>query len=163
MLHGNNVLWRFLAECMRVTTHVINRHPKQRLGFKSPYEKFLTIKSTVKHFRVFGCVCYVFVPDHPRSKFDKKAIKCIFVGYDNQRKGWRCIIDPVTGRCYTSRNVIFDEASSWWAPKSEKAPTDERSFKEGLKEEMSQVQQAPIEEEEDLPEENSGEEEQSRT
>ncbi|CAL1355030.1 unnamed protein product [Linum trigynum] len=36
-----------------------------------PYEdsKF---KSNVIHFRVFGCVCYVFVANHARSKFDKK-------------------------------------------------------------------------------------------
>ncbi|KAE8724613.1 tir-nbs resistance protein [Hibiscus syriacus] len=48
------------------------------------------------------------------SKFDKKAVRCIFVGYDSQRKGWKCC-DPISGRCYTSRNVVFDEASSWWS------------------------------------------------
>lgn len=36
-----------------------------------------------------------------------------FVGYDPQRKGWKCC-DPVTGKFYTSRNVVFNEASSWW-------------------------------------------------
>ena len=33
------------------------------------------------------------------------------MGYDNQRKGWKCC-DPTTGKCHTSRNMIFDEASS---------------------------------------------------
>jgi len=32
---------------------------------------------------VFGCVYYVFVPDHLSNKFEKKAIRCIFVGYDD--------------------------------------------------------------------------------
>ncbi|PKI63870.1 hypothetical protein CRG98_015753, partial [Punica granatum] len=45
---------------------------------------------------------------------DKKAVRCIFVGYDSQRKGWRCC-NPTTGKCYTSRNMVFDEASSWWS------------------------------------------------
>ena len=65
----------------------------------------------ISHFRIFGCV---FIPDLLRSKFDKKVIRCIFVGYDHERKGWRCC-DPSTGRCYTSRNIVFDEASSWWS------------------------------------------------
>ena len=54
----------------------------------------------------------VFVPDYLQRKFDKKAICRIFVGYDNERKEWRCC-DPTIGRCYTSSNVVFDEVSSW--------------------------------------------------
>jgi len=67
------------------------------------------------------CVCYVFISDHLRSKIDKKAVKCIFVGYDSQRKGWKCC-DALTGKCYTSRNVVFDEASSWWPAEKETKP-----------------------------------------
>ncbi|KAL0420217.1 UNVERIFIED_CONTAM: Retrovirus-related Pol polyprotein from transposon RE1 [Sesamum latifolium] len=54
-----------------------------------------------------------------QSKMEKKAIRCVFVGYDSQRKGWRCC-DPTTRKCYTSRNVVFDEASSCWSPSKEK-------------------------------------------
>jgi hypothetical protein len=74
------------------------------------------MKPTIRHFRIFGCVCYVFVLDHLRTKFDKKAVRCIFIGYDDERKGWRCC-DPTTGRIHTSRNVVFDEASTWWPSK----------------------------------------------
>ena len=113
MLHAKNVPGRFWAECMKTATHVINRLPQARLGFVSPFQKLWNTKPTVSHFQVFGCVCYVFVPNHLRSKFDKKVVRCIFVGYDGQRKSWRCY-NPTNGHCYTSRNVIFDEASSWW-------------------------------------------------
>uniref|UniRef100_A0A2N9EU04 GAG-pre-integrase domain-containing protein n=1 Tax=Fagus sylvatica TaxID=28930 RepID=A0A2N9EU04_FAGSY len=68
----------------------------------------------VKQSSIKGMRYMVTFIDDFSSKFDKKAIRCIFVGYDSQRKGWRCC-DPTTGRCYTSRNVIFDEASSWWS------------------------------------------------
>ncbi|KAH7843449.1 hypothetical protein Vadar_016775 [Vaccinium darrowii] len=54
-------------------------------------------------------------------KFDKKAIRCIFVSYSSERKGWKCC-DLTTGRCYTSRNVVFDEASSWWSPQKMELP-----------------------------------------
>ncbi|KAL0452913.1 UNVERIFIED_CONTAM: Retrovirus-related Pol polyprotein from transposon RE2 [Sesamum latifolium] len=56
-----------------------------------------------------------------QSKMEKKAIRCFFVGYDSQRKGWRCC-DPTTRNCYTSQNVVFDETSSWWSPSKEVLP-----------------------------------------
>ncbi|KAA8547802.1 hypothetical protein F0562_004231 [Nyssa sinensis] len=63
-------------------------------------------------------------------KMDKKAVRCVFVGYDSQRKRWRCC-DPTTGKCYTSRNVVFDESSSWWSSEKEILP-DSDVFKDEL-------------------------------
>ena len=87
MLHAKNVPRQFWAEAMKTTTFIINRLPQQRLCFLSPFEKLRSKTPTVNYFRVFGCVCYVFLPDHLRSKIDKKAVRCIFIGYDSQRKG----------------------------------------------------------------------------
>ena len=89
VLHAKNVLRKFWVEAMQTAAHVINKLPQPRLGFVSPFEIQWDMKPTISCFQVFGCVCYVFVPDHLRSKFDKKAVKCIFVGYDNQRKEWK--------------------------------------------------------------------------
>ena len=86
MLHAKNVPGRFWSKAMKTAAFVINRLPQQRLSFLSPFEKLFNIKLSVSYFRIFACVCYVFVPDHLRSKIDKKAIKCIFVGYDSHRK-----------------------------------------------------------------------------
>ena len=136
MLHAKNVPGRFWAEGMRTAAHVINKLPQPRLEFVSPFEKLWNKKPTVSYLRVFGCVCYVFVPDHLRSKIDKKAVRCIFVGYDNQRKGWKCC-DPVNGRCYTSRDVVFDEASSWWTSEKEVLP-DSKEFGDMLQQKMGE-------------------------
>ncbi|KAE8665979.1 tir-nbs resistance protein [Hibiscus syriacus] len=70
------------------------------------------------------------------SKFDKKAVRCIFVGYDSQRKGWKCC-DPISGRYYTSRNVVFDEVSFWWSSKKEMLP-DLREFGDKLQQKMGE-------------------------
>ncbi|KAF7822713.1 uncharacterized protein G2W53_020857 [Senna tora] len=136
-LNSNDVgtLCTTSIECMKTTVHIINRLPQANLGFVSSYEKLWQVKPTVSHFRVFGCVCYAFVPDHLRSKFDKKAVRCIFVGYDNERKGWRCC-DPTTGRCYVSKNVVFDEASSWWSPQIT-VLLDSKEIEEKLQEKAS--------------------------
>uniref|UniRef100_A0A2N9HY47 Integrase catalytic domain-containing protein n=1 Tax=Fagus sylvatica TaxID=28930 RepID=A0A2N9HY47_FAGSY len=136
MLHAKNVPGRFWAEAMRTAAFVINRLPQPRLEFVSPFEKLWNMKPTVSYFRVFGCVCYVFVPNHLRSKFDKKAVRCIFVGYDSQRKGWKCC-DPTSGRCYTSRDVVFDEASSWWSSEKE-VLSDSREFGDKLQQKMGE-------------------------
>lgn len=37
-----------------------------------------------------------------------KSVKCVFIGYDNNYKGYRCL-DMASGKVYISRNVSFDE------------------------------------------------------
>ncbi|KAJ7956845.1 Retrovirus-related Pol polyprotein from transposon TNT 1-94 [Quillaja saponaria] len=39
--------------------------------------------------------------------------------------------DPTTGKCYTSRNVVFDESSSWWSSENEILP-DSNDFEAEL-------------------------------
>jgi len=94
------------------------------------------MKPSISYFRVFGCVCYVFVPGHLRSKMDRKVVRCIFIGYDSQRKGWRCC-DPTTEKCHISQNLVFDEASSWWSLNKEILP-DSDVFKDVVQ--SSQIQ-----------------------
>jgi hypothetical protein len=50
----------------------------------------------------------VHVPKEKRRKLDRKSSKMIFVGYDEYRKGFRCM-DQSTGRLTISRDVIFHE------------------------------------------------------
>lgn len=76
MLHAKNVRGRFWAEAMNAA-YVTNRLPQQTLQYESPFQKLLRTTPSVKYFRVFGCVCYVFIPDSVRGKMDKKAVKCI--------------------------------------------------------------------------------------
>ncbi|KAH0679308.1 hypothetical protein KY284_020393 [Solanum tuberosum] len=68
---------------------------------------------------------------------DKKDVRCIFVGCDSQQKGWQCC-DPTTGKCYTSQNVIFDEASSWWSANKGSLP-DSNVFQDVLDSSHSQL------------------------
>jgi hypothetical protein len=41
------------------------------------------------HLMVFGCDVYVHIPKENRSKLDKKAEKCIFIGYKYGLKGYK--------------------------------------------------------------------------
>lgn len=134
MMHSKNIPTKFWAEGMKMAAYVLNRIPQRILNFKSPYEKLYHVQPNVSHLRVFGSVCYVFVPDCLRSKLEKKVVRCIFTGYDSERKGWRCV-EPNTRKCHVSRNVVFDEASSWWSLEHTALP-DSKEFEVEVQEKM---------------------------
>ena len=59
----------------------------------------------------------------------------------------------MNGRCYTSRDVVFDEASSWWSSENEALP-DSREIEEKLQQKMGEqtvrIQSRPDESEDSL-------------
>ena len=58
--------------------------------------------------RIFGCKAYVHVPKDERSKLDAKSRPCIFVGYGQDKFGYR-LYDPVAKKLVRSRDVVFLE------------------------------------------------------
>lgn len=86
--------------------YLINRLPTTHLGGVSPYEVLNNVKPSLDHLRVFGSICYVFVPKVQRHKLEPKSIKCIFIGYSSTQKGYKCY-NPTTKRVHVSREVRF--------------------------------------------------------
>ena len=58
--------------------------------------------------KIFGCTCFVHIPNNFRSKLDPKSEKCIFLGYASNKKGYK-YFNPVTEKTYISMDVIFME------------------------------------------------------
>ncbi|CAN6459492.1 unnamed protein product [Victoria cruziana] len=56
--------------------------------------------------KVFGCKCFVL--NDKNDKLSSKAIECVFIGYSETQKGYRCY-DPKRDKVYVSRNVVFLE------------------------------------------------------
>mgnify|MGYP000544772057 FL=1 len=79
-------------------------------------ECFCGRKPSKEHLKVFGGLAYAHVPTKLRSKPNPKAKTCIFVGYSEEQKGYRCY-KPLTRKVVVSRDVIFDELGSWCNPK----------------------------------------------
>ena len=88
-LHDKNLPCELGTEAMHCECHVTNRLPPRPGKEKSPLESFYKMKPDASYFRVFGSTCYVQVPKSNRTKLDPKAKKCVFIGYDPHRKGWK--------------------------------------------------------------------------
>ncbi|PRQ38173.1 putative RNA-directed DNA polymerase [Rosa chinensis] len=99
-LFGMNVPRSYWGEAVKSAAYLINCTPSRVIEFQNPHQKLhtlLTIPSMPNlEPRVFGCTTYVHIPKPQRSKLDPRARKCIFVGYAEFQKGYRCY-DPLTG------------------------------------------------------------------
>ncbi|CAL8991819.1 unnamed protein product [Prunus brigantina] len=65
--------------------YLINRTPSRVLNFKTPLDVLCAHTPPVSvsklPLKVFGCVAYVPVYSHQRSKLDPCALRCVFIGY----------------------------------------------------------------------------------
>ncbi|CAL2226490.1 unnamed protein product [Prunus armeniaca] len=58
---------------------------------------------------IFGCVAFVHLHKNQHSKLDPYALRCVFVGYATNQKGYRCYHPPT--RCtYVTLDVTFLES-----------------------------------------------------
>ena len=88
--------------------YILNRCPTKALQSITPYETWHGKKPSIGHLHVFGCLAYALVPMQQRRKLDDKAVKCIFVGYSAESKGYR-LYHPQSKRILISRDVVFVE------------------------------------------------------
>lgn len=99
---------KFWAEAVHTAVYLRNRSLASSLN-KTPYEKWTGQKPNVSNLRIFGSPVMVHVPKEKRLKWDRKAVKCILMGYDDNIKGYR-VYDKENNRIYTSRDVIVMES-----------------------------------------------------
>lgn len=100
----------FWVRAMDTAVYTRNRCVSKALDSDhTPYDLFHSEKGKVDQMRVFGCNCYV----HKRkwqasSKFDSKAYKAKFVGYDCRSVAY-LVYNYRTGKIDKVRNVRFNE------------------------------------------------------
>jgi hypothetical protein len=89
--------------------------PSLMLVDTTPHEVWLGKKPSVSHITVFGCDAFVHVPKEKRSTLDKKAVKCIFIGYKEGMKGYN-LRDPASRKTMYNRDVVFREVGGKFEP-----------------------------------------------
>ena len=98
----------FWAEAVQVAVYLVNRSPNAALDEKEAEEVWTGKHVDYSILRIFGCPGYVLTPADERSNLDPKSIKCIFLGYNNEVKGYR-LWNPEAQKIVFSKDVVFDE------------------------------------------------------
>ena len=108
--------------------HLINILPTKTLNLNSPIEVLDKLFPKVRLGnglipRVFGCVCYVHTHHLSPDKLFVKGLKCVFVGYSNTQKGYKCYY-PLTRKVIIAKDIVFNEQCFYYQTNSE--PNRER-------------------------------------
>jgi hypothetical protein len=89
MLHEQGLPKAFWAEVAYIAVYLMNRCPTKVMWDKTPFEAWSRRKPSIKHLKVFGCICYAQILNEKRYKLDETSEKCIFVGYSSMSKGYK--------------------------------------------------------------------------
>jgi hypothetical protein len=106
MISGVGLGQELWAEVVGIACYLVNRSPSSTLDDKTPQEVWTGKETSLTHLKVFGCDAYVHVPSENMSKLDKKAEKCIFIGYKDGLKGYK-LWNPETKKVVYIRDVVF--------------------------------------------------------
>lgn len=99
---------RFWDEAFLTSFYLINRLPTRILNHTRPLKKLLNTSPDYSMLHTFGCACWPNLHPYNSRKLDFHSTLCIFLGYSNLHKGYKCL-NRSTGRVYVSRDVVFDE------------------------------------------------------
>ncbi|GAU32260.1 hypothetical protein TSUD_53880 [Trifolium subterraneum] len=107
-----NVPKNLWPEAVNWAVHILNRCPTFAVKDMTPQEAWSGSKPSVSHFKVFGCIAYVHIPDNLRKKIDEKSTVCIHLGISEESKAFK-LYDPVKEKIVISKDVKFDENKQW--------------------------------------------------
>ncbi|XP_042982037.1 uncharacterized protein LOC122311522 isoform X1 [Carya illinoinensis] len=109
---------KFWADSFHTAVYLINRLPTPLLHHQSPFEKIFSKTPNYNMLKVFGTACWPHLWPYNRHKLDLRSTKCLFIGYSDSHKGYKCL-HVQTDRIYISRDVIFDETCFPFSTQSE--------------------------------------------
>uniref|UniRef100_A0A2N9IAW0 Reverse transcriptase Ty1/copia-type domain-containing protein n=1 Tax=Fagus sylvatica TaxID=28930 RepID=A0A2N9IAW0_FAGSY len=104
----------FWGEAALTTVYTMNRCPSPVIQNTTPYERLFGTAPNYSLLKVFGCVCFVLLQPHERTKLQPRSQLCCFLGYGLEEKGYRCY-DPVAKRLRVSRHVVFWEHKMFYS------------------------------------------------
>ena len=111
MLHEKNLPKKFWAEAANTSVFLQNRLPTKAVKDRTPFEAWYGFKPSLTFLKVFGCLCFSYIPQVKRDKLDKKSVPVIFIGYSSVSKAYK-VFQPQTENIIFSRDVYFIEKKS---------------------------------------------------
>ena len=112
MLRSKRLIKELWSKAVACAVYISNRSPTRNMLEKTPQEAWSGRKHGISHLRVFVSIAYVHIPNEQKSKLDDKSQKYIFIGCDENSKGYK-LYNPTTRKTIISRDIIFDEEGEW--------------------------------------------------
>ncbi|CAN1338667.1 Retrovirus-related Pol polyprotein from transposon TNT 1-94 [Linum perenne] len=119
LMFTNQVPKYLWGEAVLTATYLVNRLPSRVLQYKTPKDVLLAAHPHVRAYisdlepKVFGCMAFVHIQQHQRTKLDPRAQKCVFIGYGSHQKGYKCY-SPGTKKIFVTMDVTFFEQQSFF-------------------------------------------------
>ena len=98
---------RFWAEAIATVVYLKNRSFCRSVN-DTPFRMITGIRPDLNNLRVFGCKSFYHIPKDERTKLDPKGKVSIFLGYCDNRRGYR-LYDETKKKVVFSRDVVFIE------------------------------------------------------
>jgi hypothetical protein len=99
----------FWGDAALTSQYLRNRVPTSTLpSGTTAHEVMNHVKPDLSHLRVWGCQCFPIIPPELRTKGGPRRYEAIFVGYEEDRIGWR--VRDLKGKYHFSRDVVFNES-----------------------------------------------------
>lgn len=98
-------LW---AEAASTAVYILNWVPTKSLEDITAYEALYGQKPVISNLRNFGSIAFAHKVVEKKDKLDESSIKCIFLGYSSESKGYR-FFELINKKLLISRDVIFHE------------------------------------------------------
>lgn len=118
LLIGAKVPHRHWDDAFVTAVYLMNRMPSRVLGFKTPLQalsEHVTLPSVLLiPPKIFGCVAFVHPHKNQRTKLDPCVVRCVFLGYGTNKKGYHCY-DPATKYIYITIDVTFVQSKTFYS------------------------------------------------
>jgi hypothetical protein len=117
----------FWGDAALTFVYLHNRLPTSTLPDEhTPHEIMNNAKPDLSHLQVWGCQCFPIIPPELRTKGGPRRFEAIFVGYKENRIGWR--VRNLHGKYFFLRDVIFNESVPGHLSPRRGVPMDLRSL-----------------------------------
>ena len=107
LMMEKNVSLKYWREAVSTSIYTLNQVQMKKDTHATPFELWYGRSPNVKHFKVFGCKCYI-LKDSRNGEFDAKSDEGIFLGYSTRSKAYTCL-NTNTNKIVDSPNKKFDE------------------------------------------------------
>jgi hypothetical protein len=109
MLDEHRTLRRFWTDAISTACYISNRIFLRSILHLTPFELRFGRKSSVSHFRLFGCKCFVLKRGN-LDKFESCSFDVILLGYTPHGRSYR-VYNFETNTVVESCDVTFDETA----------------------------------------------------